>query len=121
MSDLRFQKVTPRQTHLKTAASSLSSGLGATPGGMASYKVSFYKLGELERGAPSYSVQVPKEVAEMLSRPGSLRHVKVEAPAVDMFLKLGSIDGEPSRHIHGERANDKHKGGVVFQVHKIPS
>lgn len=78
MSDLHFHKVTPRQTHLQTAASSLASGLGATPSGLSSYKITFYKLGDSEGRFPAYSLQIPKEIAEMLSKPGGLRYLKIE-------------------------------------------
>lgn len=82
MSDLRFHKVTPRQTHLKTAASLLASGLGASPTGTSSYKLTFYKLGDHEGRFPTHSVELPKQIAEMLSRPGGLQYLKIEGLGV---------------------------------------
>ena len=79
MSDPRFQNVTSRQAHLKAAASSLTSGLGASPAGMSSYKITFYKQGDREGRFPAYSVQVPKQVAEMLARPGGFQSLKIES------------------------------------------
>jgi hypothetical protein len=98
-----------RLVNLKSAADSLSKGLGAS--GPNHPTISFYKLGEFERGAPSYSFQVPTQVAEMLSRPGSFRHVKVEMPAQSMYMKYEDIGGE-SKGIR--------KSSVVFQVMKMP-
>lgn len=79
MSDFRSHKAAPRQTHLQTAASSLASGLGASPAGVSSYKVTFYKQGDTEGRFPAYSVQIPKPVAEMLSRPGGFQSLKIES------------------------------------------